>query len=206
MRNDCGNKLDNYRNVTSLCSSRTLANLSHHDQGMVHFYKYIVEEKTFKFSPVFENILDGLKLLDKNMLSVEDAIACVSLLIEFIGVLTIPNFFQQEDKQQESSQTSTSTSTPTLKKIFLPTHFIYSELTQHKDYLQLVLDLLIKESSLEQSGVEEFRNHIFRLKSGLEATDSTVMQNEPLPEVSVESLEEQFEKLVRCPITIYYYM
>ena len=168
----------------------------------MHFYKYIVEEKTFKFSPVFENILEGLKLLDKNMLSVEDALACVSLLIEFIGVLTIPNFFPQEDsKHQESSQTSTTA--PSLKKIFLPTHFIHSELTQHKDYLQLVLDMLIKESSLEQSGVEEFRNHIFRLKTGLETTDSTVMQNEPLPEVSVESLEEQFEKLVSYLIAYY---
>ena len=164
----------------------------------MHFYKYIIEEKIFKFSLVFENILEGLKLLDKNMVSVEDALACVSLLIEFIGVLSIPNFFQQEDKQQESSQTSTST--PTLKKIFLPTHFIHSELTQHKDYLQLVLDVLIKESSLEQGGVEEFRNHIFRLKSGLETTDATVMQNETLPEVSVESLEEQFEKLVCYPM------
>ena len=66
---------------------------------MVHFYKYIVEEKTFKFSPVFENILEGLKLLDKSTL--EDALTCVSLLVEFIGVLTISNFFQQEDKQQE---------------------------------------------------------------------------------------------------------
>ncbi|KAI6657749.1 hypothetical protein LOD99_493 [Oopsacas minuta] len=175
-----------------LLTLRTLANLSHHDQGMIHFHKYIVEEKTFRFFPVFENILVGLKLVDKSLL--EDAIACVSLLIEFIGVLTISNFFQQDDKQSESSQSASSA--PTVKKIYLPTHFINSELTQQKDYLQLVLDALIKESSLEQSGVEEFRNHILCLKNGLEVTNSDVVQNEALPEVRVENLEEQFDKRI----------
>ena len=158
---------------------------------MVHFYKYIVEEKTFKFSPVFENILEGLKLLDKSTL--EDALTCVSLLVEFIGVLTISNFFQQEDKQPDLSQPTASA--PALKKIYLPTRFIHSELTQHRDYLQLMIDLLIRENNLEQGVVEEFRNHISRLKNGLEATDSTVVQNEALSDVCVESLEEQFEKL-----------
>lgn len=166
---------------------------------MVHFYKYIVEEKTFKFSPVFENILEGLKLLDKSTL--EDALTCVSLLVEFIGVLTISNFFQQEDKQQESSQPTAST--PTLKKIYLPTRFIHSELTQHKDYLQVMIDLLIRENNLEQGVVEEFRNHISRLKFGLESNDFTVVQNEALPDVCVESLEEQFEKLEYL-LCIYY--
>ena len=162
---------------------------------MVHFYKYIVEEKSFKFSPVFDNILEGLKALDRSMSSLEDALASISLLIEFIGVLTIPNFFQQEEKQQDSSQSSNTGSGQTLKKIYLPTHFIYSELTQHKDYLQLVLDVL-KKTRIEQSGVEEFRNHIIRLKSGLETNDSTVVQNEPLLESTMESLEDQFDKLV----------
>ena len=165
--------------------------MSHHDLGMVHFYKYIVEEKTFKFSPVFDHILEALRLLDRSMSSLEDALASISLLIEFIGVLTIPNFFQQEEKQTDSSQGSNTGQT--LKKIYLPTHFIYSELTQHKDYLQLVLDVL-KKTSIEQSGVEEFRNHILRLKSGLEVDDSTVVQNEPLPESTMEKLEDQFDK------------